>query len=60
VLTPFVLLPSSKLRMRRACVLEKPMAGGNFCGLELLHIHRPNGSPISSLRLAAGSKSLAT
>ena len=29
-------------------------------GSELLHIQRPNGSPISSLRLAAGSKSLAT
>jgi hypothetical protein len=35
-------------------------AGGNFCGSELLHTQRPNGSPISSLRLAAGSKSLAT
>src|ERR1700720_4283472 len=36
------------------------MAGSNFCGSELLHIQRPNGSPISSLRLAAGSKSRAT
>src|SRR6266852_983016 len=35
------------------------MAGGNFCGSELLHIQRPNGSPISSLRLAAASKSRA-
>jgi hypothetical protein len=34
--------------------------GGNFCGSELLHTQRPNGSPISSLRLAAGSKSLDT
>src|ERR1700737_3940371 len=33
------------------------MAGGNFCGSELRHIQRPNGPPISSLRLAAGSKS---
>jgi hypothetical protein len=36
------------------------MVGGNCCGSELLHIQRPNGSPISSPRLAAGSKSLAT
>src|ERR1700677_2906544 len=33
------------------------MAGDNFRGSELLRIQRPNGSPISSLRLAAGSKS---
>ena len=32
------------------------MAGGNCCGSELLRIRRPNGSPISSRRLAAGSK----
>src|ERR1700694_3896234 len=31
------------------------MAGGNCCGSELLHIQPPNGSPISSLRLAAGT-----
>src|SRR6202048_1806458 len=36
------------------------MAGGNCCGSELLHIQLPNGSPISSLRLSAGSTSLAT
>jgi hypothetical protein len=30
VLTPFVLLPSSKLRMRRACVLEKPIRQTEF------------------------------
>src|SRR6202453_4293989 len=33
------------------------MAGDNFRGSELLRIQRPNGSPISSLRLAAGGKS---
>src|SRR6202022_1758909 len=31
------------------------MAGGNFCGSELLRIQRPNGSPISSLRLGLGA-----
>jgi hypothetical protein len=30
VLTPFALLPSSKLRMRRACVLEKPVGQTEF------------------------------
>jgi hypothetical protein len=30
VLTPFALLPSSKLRMRRACVLEKPIRQTEF------------------------------
>jgi len=29
-------------------LLTMDMAGSNFCGSELLHIQRPNGSPISS------------
>jgi hypothetical protein len=52
-------VPTISFRLLYACSLWV-MAGGNFCGSELLHIQRPNGSPISSLRLAAGSKSRAT
>jgi hypothetical protein len=41
-------------------LLIKAMAGGRSCGLESPRIRRPNGSPTSSLKLAAGSKSLVT
>jgi hypothetical protein len=58
--TDLFVVPTISFRLLYGLLIMGHGAGGSCCGSKLPRIQRPNGSPISSRRHAAGSKSRVT